>query len=267
LVTNEFLWGTTLREEDLSFAQTKRRFLYLRLSYRLKALFQKLVGARRLLRFCLNASWLLRRFSFELSCEVFGSQFQEAALALSAEDLSRWIPPQGTVVDIGCGTGRWCRTASRYARQVVGIDYDAGYIEAAQSFSDVPNIEYIAGDVAVELKGRKFDTGLLIHVIEHIPDADTLLHSLHDVVDTLLLEVPDFESDCLNVVRQKLDCPYYSDGDHVREYTASILRDQLDRTGWTICHSKNRGGAILVVATGKHQLAGNSLDSYDIVKC
>ncbi|MGI9068135.1 MAG: class I SAM-dependent methyltransferase [Pyrinomonadaceae bacterium] len=218
------------------------------LSYRIKRLSQELLGGRRVLRVCLNASWLLRRFAFELSCEMFGESFQKSALALSGKVLREWIPSGGSVVDIGCGTGRWCREAARHARQVVGIDYDTSSIEAARSLSPEPNIEYIVGDVTRDLADRTFDVGLLVHVIEHIDDVDSFLQSLRKLIAILIVEVPDFEADALNLVRKELDCPYYSDGDHVREYTLTILRQQLERNGWAIRYSEHRGGAILAVA-------------------
>jgi SAM-dependent methyltransferase len=210
---------------------------------------QAVLGPRRALQFCLDASWLFRRFAYELSCDVYGSPFQLAALALTTEELQRWIPEDGSVIDIGCGTGRWTRIAANFAQRVVGIDYDRSYIEKARSLSNGSAVEYIVGDVNNDLTDRTFDLGLLIHVIEHIEDPDQLLRSLHKIVKTLIVEVPDFDSDCLNLVRLELGSPYYSDGDHVREYTLPILNEQLNRNGWTPCYSKHRGGAILVVAT------------------
>lgn len=183
-----------------------------------------------------------------MSCETFGESFQQSALALSEDVLEQWIPKGGSVIDIGCGTGRWCRAAARHARHVVGIDYDAANIEIARATSERSGIEYIVGDVTRDLTDRRFETGLLIHVIEHIDEPDRLLRSLHKLVDTLIVEVPDFDSDCLNLVRLEVGCPFYSDGDHVREYTLPILERQLERSGWKPCYSKHHGGAILVVA-------------------
>lgn len=207
-----------------------------------------MLGAKRVLRICLNSSWLLRQFAYELSGEMFGPSFHNASLALSEEVLRQWIPANGTVIDIGCGTGRWCRTAALYAQSVVGIDNDEAYMEVARSTSQEPNIEYIIGDFTTDLGDRTFDIGLLIHVIEHIDDVDTFLQALHRVASTLIIEVPDFESDSLNSVRHALGCPYYSDIDHVREYTLASLRRQLERNGWDIRYHEQRGGAILAIA-------------------
>jgi SAM-dependent methyltransferase len=241
-------FGSSPSEEELSMPRAKRTPWLIPISYRIKRAAQFMLGDKRVLRICLNSSWLLRRFAYELCGEMFGPSFHNASLALSEEVLRRWIPANGTVIDIGCGTGRWCKAAAPYARSVVGIDYDEAYMEVARAKYQEPNIEYIVGDVTKDLSGRTFDVGLLIHVIEHIDDVDTLLRALHRVAATLIIEVPDFESDSLNSVRHALGCPYYSDADHVREYTLASLRQQLERNGWDIRYHEQRGGAILAVA-------------------
>jgi SAM-dependent methyltransferase len=254
-LNNAFRSGVPTGEADITFGRAKPSSIVFRFSYALKRVSKTLVGPHRILKFCLTASWLLRRFAYELSCEVYGSPFQLAALALTTEELQKWIPDGGSVIDIGCGTGRWTRLAANYAQRVVGIDYDQTYIEKARSMSNSSAIEYLVGDVTTDLRDRTFDVGLLIHVVEHIEDPDHLLRSLHNVVNTLIVEVPDFEADCLNLVRLELGSPYYSDGDHVREYTLPILKEQLNRNGWTPCYSKHHGGAILVMAKSAEPLA------------
>jgi SAM-dependent methyltransferase len=248
LLNSGFLNSGDLCEKDLTLARKKPTPFIFRLSYRLKRMTQAVVGRKSALQLCLTASWLIRRFAYELSCDLYGHDFQQTALALTREDLQKWIPPGGSVIDIGCGNGRWARVAANYAQHVVGIDHDASNIEAARSMSSGSEIEYIIGDVNTDLTDRRFDTGLLIHLIEHIDDPDRLLRSLHKLVDTIIVEVPDFESDCLNLVRLELGSPFYTDGDHVREYTLPILKEQLERNGWKACASRHHGGAILVVA-------------------
>jgi SAM-dependent methyltransferase len=235
-------------ESDLAMPRAKRRSLVVALAYRLMKLGRVIPGRRRLLRMCLNAGWLFRQFSYELSGEVFGPSFHCSAMALTEEALRRWIPPGGSVIDIGCGTGRWCRVAARHARSVVGIDHNAASIAAARQISQADNIEFMVGDVTRELVGRRFDLALLVHVLEHVENVDPLLVAVRGIASTMLVEVPDFEADPLNSVRKKLGCPYYTDGDHVREYTLAMLRRQLERCGWRIHRHENHGGAILAVA-------------------
>jgi SAM-dependent methyltransferase len=235
-------------ESDLAMPRAKRRSLVVALAYRVMKLGRVIPGRRRLLRVCLNAGRLFRQFSYELSGEVFGPSFHCSAMALTEEALRCWTPPGGSVIDIGCGTGRWSRVAARHARSVVGIDHNAANIAAARRMSQADNIEFVVGDVTKELAGRRFDLALLVHVLEHVDNVDPLLAAVREIAPAMLVEVPDFEADPLNSVRKKLGCPYYTDGDHVREYTLAMLRRQLERSGWKIHHHENHGGAILAVA-------------------
>lgn len=235
-------------ERDLSMRRMKPRSLAVSLAYRLTRLSRHMVGRTRLLRLCLNTSWLFRRFAYELTGEVFGDSFYCSATALSDKLFQQWVPNSGSVIDVGCGTGRWSRIAARYARTVLGIDYNAGSIAIAKSMSNESNLDYIVGDITQGLEGRKFDVALLVHVLEHIDGADTFLISLRSIASTLIIEVPDFGADPLNAVRYELKCPYYSDRDHVREYTLSILYQQLERNGWQVRYHEQYAGSILIVA-------------------
>lgn len=235
-------------EKQLTMPREKPRSLIISVSYRLIKIGRIIIGKQRLLRWCLNSSWLLRRFAFEISGELYGGSFHCHAKALSEDFLKNHIPENGTVIDIGCGIGRWCRIASKYAKSVVGIDYDENLIRQAKEETTAANVEYLVGDVSQNLQNRKFDLALLIHVIEHIENADSILRELKNVSTMLIVEVPDFEYDSLNWVRLEQKCSFYSDGDHVREYTLDILTDQLDRNGWQVLEHKKHGGAVLVVA-------------------
>lgn len=240
--------GVHRTEAELTMPRRKPRSLLVSLSYRLIWIGKHIFGRKRLLRWCLNSSWLLRRFAFELGSEVFGDSFQSDSRALSEDVLRRWIPPGGSVIDIGCGPGRWSRIAARYANRVVGIDQSDVDIELARQRSSEQNIEYIVGDVTEDLTNSRFDVAILVHVIEHIEDVDYLLEAIRRIASLAIVEVPDFEADPLNMARHALGCPYYSDGDHVREYSLPILREQLERNGWRIQHEDRRHGAILAVA-------------------
>ena len=76
------------------------------------------------------------------------------------------------------------------------------------------------------------------------PDAP----QIHAVSRRLVVEVPDFDADPLNLVRRDLGCVWYTDGDHVREYTRSVLKQHMERNGWTPVQWEFRGGMMLVVA-------------------
>lgn len=235
-------------EQSLLMPREKTRSILISLGYRLGRIGDAVFGKRPMLRLFLNGSWLFSRFAFERSGQIYGDEFHNQSKALSEEYLRRWITPQDTVIDIGCGLGRWCEVAARYAKSVVGIDYSEELIAAARSRTTAVNVEYINGDVTRDLDGRYFDLALMTHVVEHIDDADTILKELKAVAKRLIVEVPDLESDSLNIVRLAENCPFYSDGDHVREYTQAVLNAQLKRNGWSVIENRKSGGAVLAVA-------------------
>ena len=200
------------------------------------------------MRFYLNSSWVFWRMAFEFAGVVYGGEFHNQAKALNEEFLRKQLNEDESLIDIGCGVGRWCKVASKYSHEVVGIDYDKELILQACEQNGNSQIKYIVGDVTKDLDNKKFDVALLIHVIEHIENSDKLLRDLHGVCRRLIIEVPDFEHDPLNWARLKQGCPFYTDGDHVREYTEAILNDQLKRTGWKALETRKNGGSVLIIA-------------------
>lgn len=248
--------GFPRTETDISFPRRKPRWAALALTYRFVWFARRIVGDRALLRFFLNANWICWRISYELSAETFGGAFRNTTYCVSDDLLAEWIPPGSAVVDIGCGTGRLCQMTGRYAGRVVGIDYDKALIAEAVRQNTSSHIDFRVGDVTTALPGEQFDVALLVAVLEHIDDVDSLLRSIRAIAPTLIVEVPDFDADPLNLVRRDLSCVWYTDADHVREYTQPVLEEHLARNGWTPLIWKRRGGMMLAVCR-RSELEGN----------
>jgi SAM-dependent methyltransferase len=239
---------TDFTEADLTLPRRKPRSLAISVAYRLVRAARALFGAKRVLRFFLDAAWLSWRFAFEVSSDVFGEEFQSDARGISHELLRAHIPAGGTVLDAGCGPGRWTRIVARYAGHVVGVDASADDIARARRETAASNVEYIAGDVRDIIAARRFDAALLVHVLEHIDDPDAFLRAMSAAAKVLIIEVPNFEADPLNAARHVLGRRWYTDADHVREYTPAILRDQLLRSGLEIVREEQNRGSIVAVA-------------------
>jgi len=47
--------------------------------------------------------------------------------------LDQWLPPGGTILDVGCGNGRYCLALDKSGRKTVGIDLDPGMIGEAEA--------------------------------------------------------------------------------------------------------------------------------------
>jgi SAM-dependent methyltransferase len=240
--------GVPRVQDDLRVSRAKPRSLVISLAYRLVSLARRLFGDEPMLRFSLNAAWLFRQFAYQLSYRTIGPAFLDATHGISKELLKAWIPPGASVIDIGCGYGRLCRLVAPYASRVVGVDYDPHRIELARRHTVGANIEYRVADATTGLGHEEFDAAILSHALEHIDDVGRLLHDVAAKARLLIVEVPDFDGDCLNAVRRDLGCRWYTDNDHVREYTLPLLQDAMHDNGWKVMCSDRRGGMLAVVA-------------------
>jgi 2-polyprenyl-3-methyl-5-hydroxy-6-metoxy-1,4-benzoquinol methylase len=98
----------------------------------------------------------------------------------------------GSLVDVGCGSGRLTRAAARRVRRALGIDLSPRMIESARSRTPPDAaIEYRVSDVMTEeLREAPFDVVLALNLVHHAPLAD-VVRRLVDVTapgGTLLIQ-------------------------------------------------------------------------------
>lgn len=78
----------------------------------------------------------------------------------------------GSVVDIGCGDGRFTREIASHINpaRLYGIDYSKKAINLACSMNqDKPDIRFVAHDITRPWDQEGFDAVVLMEVLEHIP--------------------------------------------------------------------------------------------------
>lgn len=235
--------------EQLEFARDTARRPLAALAYRAVRLAVRLFGEGRTFDGLADLARFTHRMAYESAGRLIGPDaFHTAVLALDEEALRLAIPEGGSVLDVGCGGGRWSRTVSPFAGKVVGIDHNSEKVAIARQNTASPNVEFLVGDAADCIGLGPFDLALLIHVIEHLDHPADFLEQMHLVARALLVEVPDFWSNPLNIVRLARGREFSSDADHVREYTEQTLIATLTSAGWTVEWSRKRGGAIVALA-------------------
>jgi len=90
--------------------------------------------------------------------------------------LGRWLrPPAGTtVLDLGCGVGRWSRRLAVAGALVTGMDLSPAMVAEATRRAKAEGVdgrcEFVEGDAAELALGRRFDRILCVTVIQHVVD-------------------------------------------------------------------------------------------------
>ncbi|MBF0216005.1 MAG: class I SAM-dependent methyltransferase [Candidatus Omnitrophica bacterium] len=76
--------------------------------------------------------------------------------------------PEGkTLIDAGCGDGRFCYEFAGMPMRIVGIDHSEKALAFARAFN--PGLEFIQGDIADVDPDFKADIVVMLDVLEHIP--------------------------------------------------------------------------------------------------
>jgi SAM-dependent methyltransferase len=97
-----------------------------------------------------------------------------------------------SLLDVGCGKGRFVSTAQSYGWKACGYDYSKTQAAAA---IEKYNIEVFSGNtIAESLNGRTFDVVTCWHVLEHVDNPRVLVRQMSGALKTdgiLVIEVPN----------------------------------------------------------------------------
>ena len=150
---------------------------------------------------------------------------------------------------VGCSTGHWSKVSRDLGAEVVGIDINLEAITQAKSMWSGIEFECISVENFLKKDSRIFDLVILTHLLEHLDDPKSILKILRGRATKLIVEVPDIESNALNFARLVMGLPYYTDEDHVREYSIQSLTNLLGETQWSVLSVIQLGGTVSVIAS------------------
>ena len=103
---------------------------------------------------------------------------------------------QKNLLDVGCGTGDFLLNCKNNGWNVVGVEPSQNAKFLAESKLSVNSISKIYVDLT-EVKTEKFDVITLWHVLEHVPNLETYISNLKQLLKpngVLVIAVPNFKS-------------------------------------------------------------------------
>jgi len=102
-----------------------------------------------------------------------------------AEFLDQWLPDQGRILDIGCGTGMYCSVLDETGRRTLGVDLDPGMISEAEKIHPAGEFRILGMEEIGLLSAGGFAGVFCIgNVLPHLP-AHRLAGFLADVKNLL----------------------------------------------------------------------------------
>lgn len=138
----------------------------------------------------------------------------------------------GRFLEVGFGHGGYLAAARELGFEVLGLDTSPHNVAQVSSRFGVPVRQATLEQAALPDAG--FDTALLSHVIEHLPDPVATLRELARVLvpgGTLILITPNAACYLERLVGGRW--PMYRPADHVRMFTPPSLRLALEKAGFS----------------------------------
>lgn len=135
-----------------------------------------------------------------------------------------------TILDVGCGSGRYCKEYLHMGKRVLGIDVSSNMIDLARAacapFGSNSDMEFLIGDYVYTPLDETYDAAVLMGLFDYIENPQPLLIKLKQEVSTLILASFPKRFNKLNYLRKyryKLKrCPLYY-------YTQEQLADMFQR--------------------------------------
>lgn len=226
-------------------ARKKEGFMLL-FTYRIVRVVAIIFGNRRILKILLRVHWIVKRAAWALSTFEKDLFFVSNTQSLDRALLSRVLVPGDKVLDLACGFGRLSKIAIDLGCEVTGVDLDLSAIQTLKRCN--PQGLWIHSDIQNFVPEAKPDWVILSNILEHLDDDLTFLYKMKKLTKKIIVEVPDFESDPLNYPASVYGVRWYSDADHVREYSMSSLKLLMSKAGWEITESISRGHSLGIIA-------------------
>ena len=152
--------------------------------------------------------------------------------------VSRWLPAQARVLDIGCAAGYFLRIAREHGHDVHGVELSTAIaIEAVKALgADRVHVGTLDDAVtAMDHRPQSFDLVTMWDVVEHIPEPQPVLRRIRDLIKPggkLLLETQNVASRWARLLGRRWH--HYKHDEHLYHFDPRTIRRLLDDCGFRV---------------------------------
>lgn len=154
--------------------------------------------------------------------------------------------PPGTLLDVGCGGGRFLKRMQRRGWQVVGIDFDE---QATRRVREKFGIETYTGDlVKAQFPEASYDAITMSHAIEHLLDPAATLRECMRILKPggqLTIVTPNFESRACTLFGPSWRG--WEPPRHLHLFSLGSLKQMLEDAGFEILEARSSAAASAIV--------------------
>ena len=113
---------------------------------------------------------------YDKNAKPLSAQYEEANVNDLHAMLERWLPDRGTVLEVGCGTGREAAWMAARGLDVTATDASAAMLAEAKKNPNAASVRFEQACFPMKegspLLQKRFDAIVCIAVLMHVPDND-----------------------------------------------------------------------------------------------
>lgn len=162
------------------------------------------------------------------------------------------IKDNSRVLDLGCGYGyvTFKIAEKKIDSKITGMERVAEKINFASKEYNLPNLDFILGDILDYKFEINYDIIILSNIIEHIDDRVDFLKKiiLKCKPNKIIFRVPDFRRSWQMPLKKEIGVNYFSDIEHFIEPTYEEFENELNSSGLKIVNHKIIWGEIWCTA-------------------
>jgi len=149
-------------------------------------------------------------------------------MSFVSEDIINFIKNRAgkKILDFGCGLGGYSARLGQLGFKCTALDANENYVQIAKSIKVDAQLQ--KGD-KIEFPDGHFDTVIMVEVIEHLDNLDSVLSEVKRVAkDNLIITCPNCTEEPL-LTKAGLLFEHVLDADHKRFFTVSTLKETLKK--------------------------------------